>query len=105
MQESGEENLGRGRGWSWFGGQDRAAEGRDPGMPSKDGALRDGAGGVARTEALDGEAALTCSRDGVRWCRALVFILGPGREAEWSAWAGSLGGSGPGRGSCKLPSG
>lgn len=38
-----------------------AAEGRDPGMPSKDGALRDGAGGVARTEALDGEAALTCS--------------------------------------------
>lgn len=27
-----------------------AAEGRDPGMPSKDGALRDGAGGVARTE-------------------------------------------------------
>lgn len=82
-----------------------AAEGRDPGMPSKDGALRDGAGGVARTEALDGEAALTCSRDGVRWCRALVFILGPGREAEWSAWAGSLGGSGPGRGSCKLPSG
>lgn len=44
-----------------------------------------------------------------RWCQmvscALVFILGPGREAEWSAWARSLGGSGPGRGSCKLPSG
>lgn len=30
----------------------------------------------------------------LRWRRALVCILEPGREAERSAWAGGLGGSG-----------
>lgn len=59
-------------------------------MPSKDGALRDGAGGVARTEALDGEAALTCSRvvsDGVvRWCLSWgldVRLSGPRGPGVW----------------------